>query len=85
MWKSLLRPFNYAFRGLSVVWREERNFRIQTFCAAVATIFMAWFEFSAIECIVTIFAIVLVLTAEIINTAIEDLCNRIEPNHDPLI
>jgi diacylglycerol kinase len=32
-----------------------------------------------------VFAIALVLVAEIINTVVEDLCNKVEPAHDSVI
>ena len=43
------------------------------------------FHFSFIETAFCVIAIIIVLCAEIINTAIEDLCNKVEPNQDPVI
>jgi len=81
----LVRSFTNAFTGLAYVWREERNFRIQAIVAVFVLFGLWWFGFSYIDLALSVFAIVLVLAAEVTNTAFEDTMNRIEPNADPLI
>ena len=66
-------------------WKEEHNFRIEVFAAILVVFFIIYFDFSFIESVFCIIAITIVLSAEIINTAIEDLCNKIQPNYDPVI
>ncbi len=85
MIKKTTNSFFYAFNGLRTTWNEENNFRIEVVVAFLLSIFMVYFKFSFIEAALCVFAMTLVLTSEIINTAIEDLCNRVEPNHDPLV
>lgn len=80
-----LKSFLYAFYGLKTAWNEEPNFRIQTILAFIVLGFAFFFHFSYMELVAIVVSIILVTTAEIFNTAIEDLCNRIESNHDPEI
>ena len=81
----LIRSFEDAFRGLAFVWKEERNFRIQIYIALLVIVGGIWLRFDYIEMALLIFAILLVLIAEVINTAFEDTMNKIEPNQDPLV
>jgi len=82
MFKRLLKSFTYAIEGLKVVWIEEQNFRIQTTVASLVLFAAYFFNFSFVEFVAIIIAIALVLLAEVLNTAIEDVCNAIEPGHD---
>ena len=85
MLKGVFNSFVFAFSGLQTVWREERNFRIEFFIGLIVVVFMFIYNFSFIEWCLVILSTVFVLGAEIINTAMEDLCNKIEPNQDPAI
>lgn len=82
---KFLKSFYYAFKGLKFVWREEINFRIQLAVALLVIAAMIFFRFSFVETSIVIIAIIIVLITEIINTALEDLCNKIEPNQDAVI
>ena len=71
--------------GLKTVWCEEQNFRIDILVAFLVLIFAFVFKFSFSELLAIFVAIILVASAEMVNTAIEDLCNKVQPNQDPLI
>jgi diacylglycerol kinase len=75
----------FAWNGLKTTWQEEQNFRIEILIGAIVVFFIIFFDFSFIESVVCIIAITIVLTAEIVNTAVEDLCNKIESQHDSII
>lgn len=74
-----------ATNGLKIVFKEERNFRIQLVAALV--VFAAAFalQFSFPELLGVTVAVLMVLLGEIVNTAVEDLCNKVEPQHDAQI
>ncbi len=75
----------WAVNGAKTVWREEYNFRIEV-AATLAVLLAAWWlNFNMGEVVVLVFCILLVLSSEIVNTAIEDVCNKINPEHDPII
>lgn len=82
---NVLKSFGWAINGLVTVWREERNFRIQVILGLLVVGFGFYFHLSLLEWIVIVGCIAAVLSAEIINTAVEDLCNKVEPNTDPVI
>jgi diacylglycerol kinase (ATP) len=44
-----------------------------------------WLRIERLEWCAVLFAIGLLWTAEALNSAIESVCNRVEPNEDPLI
>ena len=82
---KFLKSFYYAFRGLKFAWKEETNFRAQTIIALLIIAAMIYFRFSFTEASIVIIAIIVVLITEIINTSLEDLCNKIEPSKDAVI
>ncbi len=82
---KLAKSFVFALNGLQVTWKEEQNFKIEVIIGLFLTFLMFYFDFSIPEFIICILAITIVLSAEIVNTAIEDLCNKVEPNNDPII
>jgi diacylglycerol kinase len=83
--KQFRESFGHAFDGLSYVWREERNFRIQVLLGALVVLGMFLVDFSYEAMGLAVVAIVLVLTAETINTAFEDTLDVIDPNHNARI
>lgn len=74
-----------AINGLKTVAKEERNFQIHVICAIAVIIVSILLEVTKIEMAIIITAIVFILASEIINTTIEDLCDKIELNQSPLI
>ncbi len=80
-----MKSFKYAFRGLKATWKEESNFKIEVFVSIFVLFCLFYFDFSFVEKMFCLISITLVLSAEIINTAIEDLCNKVEPSIDPVI
>ncbi len=82
---KLIKSFGWAMNGLRTVWREEVNFRIEVCVAVVAVALAVWLNFGALGWILLWMCIIAVLASEMVNTAIEDLCDRVEPAHDPVI
>ena len=74
-----------AVAGLAIAWKEELNFRIQIGCGVVAMI-AAWvLEVSLFEFLTIVFLIGFVLSAEALNTALEEFCDMVQSNPDPHI
>jgi len=82
---KILKSFGFALNGLKTVWKEELNFRLEVIASAVVAFCLYYFSFSLPQILICIIAITIILSSEIINTVIEDLCNKIEPKQDPLI
>lgn len=83
--KKILASFGWARHGLHTVWKEESNFRLEVFIAILVITASVFFNLSRFEWIVAIASITIVLSGEVVNTVVEDLCNKIEPHHDPAI
>jgi len=72
-----IKSFVYAFKGLRTLFVFEHNSRIHLFAAAFTVLLGFILDISGIEWIAVCFSIALVLGFEIINTAIEHLCDLI--------
>lgn len=81
---GLRRSFLWAARGLRIGLRE-RNFRIHltAACYVTAAAFLAGLSRAEIAVLCLCFA--LVTAAELVNTAVETLCDRVTTQRDPLI
>ncbi len=85
MLKQFPRAFRYALTGLSLAWTEGLNFKIQVACAILAAALGLFLHISVLEFCIVILAISSVLAAEVFNTALEELCDKFQPTHDPHI
>lgn len=83
--KKLLWSFRYAFAGLILVIKSEQNMRIHCLGTVVAVCLGLFFRISSLEWIAVILSIGLVISAEIFNTAIEILADRVTMLDDELI
>lgn len=83
--RKLIKSFGWAVNGIRTVWTEEKNFRIESFIALAVIVLAFYFDFSTFEWVMILACIGAVLGAEMVNTAIEDLCNKVEPNTDQII
>lgn len=82
--RSIVKSFNFAFKGLWFCIVNERNMRIHLVVAAYVLLFSLFYNLSRLEYIVLLFAIALVIISEMINTAIETLTNLSSPSYDML-
>ncbi len=83
--KKELIGFKYSFNGLKIAWRQEFNFRFDVTCAVIVLALSWFFGISTTELLIIVGAIGFVMTAEIFNTALEELCDKFQPEHDPHI
>ena len=83
---DLISSFKYALQGFIWLMAHERNFKIHIGISVLVVVLGACLHVSTIEWTLLVFAIVLVLSLEVLNTAIERLadiyCQR---EYDPLI
>jgi diacylglycerol kinase len=77
--------FGDSLNGLSVAWREEAHFKVHVAMATTALLASWAFQISKIELMFVVVMIGIVMTAEIFNTALEELCDKFSPTHDPHI
>jgi len=63
--------FYYAYKGIAYAFLSQRNFRLQVAIGAVALSLGIWLNLNLERLVIIIFTISLVLTLELINTAVE--------------
>ncbi|MBU2946251.1 diacylglycerol kinase [Zobellia uliginosa] len=80
-----IKSVGFAMRGALLLIRTEASIKIQVFLAIVVTIAGFYYEISATEWILQIFAVSLVMGIEGANTAIEKICDFIHPEFDARI
>lgn len=80
---KLIKSFANALNGLKICFVTEPNFRIHTFLAIIAVIFGIAFHISAFEWIATCFCIAFVISMEMLNSAIEKLCDVVHQDVHP--
>ncbi|TSD64007.1 diacylglycerol kinase family protein [Inquilinus sp. KBS0705] len=82
--KKLIRSFGFAFKGIAYAFNTQQNFRIHT-VAAILAIALGWFlKLNVDEWQWVALCIMLVLVAELLNTAIETLTDLVSPGYNKL-
>jgi len=77
-----LRSFNFAFRGLAILIRDEHNARIHLLAAVTAITAGILLNISSTEWILLSLVIGLVFVAELINSAVEALSDVVRHEFD---
>ena len=77
-------PFKDALNGISAAYRSERNLRIHVAVAVVVIVFGFLLGLTRAEWCWVALCIALVITTELINTAIEAWVDLVSPDRQPL-
>lgn len=78
-----IKSLSYAWQGIKYCFRSEKNFRIQLIIALIAFVFAIVLKVGTNEWLAILFCSALVLSLEIINTAIEKLSNVVSTSIHP--
>lgn len=81
----LHKSFLNAFRGVFVMIRTERNFQIELLAFFVNVFLIFYLKLSNTDAAIILIVSTAVLSAEIFNTAIEKICDFIQPDYDKRI
>ncbi len=79
-----LRAAGFAWRGLVATWRTERAFRIEVWCCALLLPVALWLGRDGVERTLLMVSCLLVLICELLNSALENLADRISTERHPL-
>jgi diacylglycerol kinase (ATP) len=77
--KQRLRAFVYAYEGLFKGFSEEPPFKIHLLATATVTALGFYFDISRTEWCILVLCCALVISLELMNTAIERLCDAVKP------
>jgi len=82
--KKRIRSFGYAGRGIRIVFGTEANMKIHIVIAVLVIVCGLGFSISLIEWMLCLLCVGLVFSAEMMNTAIENVVDLASPNLHPL-
>ena len=82
-WRSRLRSFAFAFRGITALLRREHNARLHLVAASTAVCLACLLNVSGKEWLVLIISIAAVFAMELLNSAVEELVDLLHPEYHP--
>ena len=82
---TLPAAFKNAWSGILRFFRLERNGKIQGLVAVLAISGGIWLKISRLELALVILCCGGVIGLEMLNSAVEKLCDFVQPDHDPRI
>ena len=80
----LIKSFGYAIRGIVDTYQTEQNMLIHTIISIIVILMSIYFKISKIEICIIVLTIALVVSLELVNTAIENVVDMSMPNIHPL-
>jgi len=81
----LHQSFFNAFRGVFLMVKRERNFQIELFAFSINLFLIFYLKLSSLDTALILLVSLGVLSAEVFNTAIEKMCDMIQPEFDKRI
>ena len=82
---QLLKSIGHAFTGFFTALKDETSLKIQLTLGLAAVFFGFYFNISSTEWMAVVICIAAVLSAETMNSAVENLADRITKEQDPYI
>lgn len=83
--QNLLSSFRHAFNGMFHFFLKDRNGEIHLFAALLASALGIYFEISVNEWMAILLCIGLVIALEMMNAAVEKLCDHVRAERHPAI
>lgn len=78
--RSRLKSFVFAFRGIFFAFKSGHNLWIQSLIGLLVILAGIWFDVNKTEWLILLICIGMVISAEIVNTAIEKMVDLISPD-----
>ncbi|HVC15900.1 MAG TPA: diacylglycerol kinase [Rhodanobacter sp.] len=82
--KQLWNAFQWSMKGLRAGWLHEASFRLEACLALVLVPLGLWLGEGALEKLALVFPPMLVLSAELLNSAIEAVVDKVSPEFHEL-
>jgi len=82
--RNLGESFRFAATGMVQALRSERNMRIHIVAAILAVLLSHALRLGSLEIAVVVLATVIVIVAEMVNTALEHLVDMVTAEYHPL-
>ena len=82
--RRLIAATVFSFKGFKAAWQNEEAFRTEIMLAIVLVPTAFWLGQSTVERLLLLLSLILVILAELANTAIESVVDRISSEQHPL-
>lgn len=82
--KKFINSFTYPIKGLKYAYRNEQNLAVDVGIAILVVIAGLIFKVSTVEWVILVLTIGLVISCELINTAIEAVVDLVTEEYHPL-
>ncbi len=82
--KQLFNAFRWSMKGLRAAWRHEASFRLEASLVIVLVPVGLWFGNGGLEKFALILVPLMVLSAELFNSAIEAVVDKVSPEFHEL-
>jgi diacylglycerol kinase (ATP) len=82
--RQIWRAFKWSLAGLRAAWRHESSFRLESYLCVILFPIGLWLGQGPIEKSILCGSLVLVLSAELLNSAIEAITDRASPEFHEL-
>jgi diacylglycerol kinase (ATP) len=82
--KQIYRAFGWSLNGLRAAWRHEASFRLESYLIAILFPLGLWIGRGPFEKAILCGSLVLVLSAELLNSAIEAIVDKASPEFHEL-
>ncbi len=82
--RQLWHAFQWSLKGLRSGWRHEASFRLEATLVIVLLPLGLWLGHGALEKLALVFPLLLVLSAELLNSAIEAVLDKVSPEFSEL-
>lgn len=82
--RQLWNAFRWSMKGMSAGWRHEASFRLEAGLAVVLVPLGLWLGHGALEKLALVVPVLLVLSAELLNSAVEAVVDKVSPEFNEL-
>jgi len=82
--RQLWNAWRWSWKGLCAAWRHEASFRLEAGLAVVLVPLGLWLGHGALEQLALVAPILLVLSAELLNSAMETIVDMVSPGYHEL-
>ncbi|MDX5348111.1 MAG: diacylglycerol kinase family protein [Hymenobacteraceae bacterium] len=79
-----LSSFGYALKGIVTAFKSEPHMKLHTLSAVIVVVLGFYFTITRTEWVLLILAMGMVISAEIMNTAVEKLTDLVTKEYHPL-
>ena len=82
--RQVWNAFRWSMKGLRAAWRHEASFLLEAMLAVVLIPLGLWLGEGGVEKLLLVLAPLLVLSAELLNSAIEAVVDKVSPDFNEL-